>query len=366
MIRLSAIFDQFESEFLARYGAQLLPSQRQALSAIKNCRSALSPLMKVCCSECDQVTYVPHSCGHRSCPHCQHHESQQWIERQRQKQLPVNYFMITFTLPYELRPLAWSHQRLLYSLLFQCAWETLSTFSLNNKQLQGTPGVVAVLHTHSRRLDYHPHLHTIMPAGAIDQERGLWHKKDGHYLFNHIALAQVFRAKLLTAIKKSGLSLPAIVPKKWVVDCKHVGSGDKAFVYLGRYLYRGVLQEKDIISCKNGEVTFRYQDSKTQCYQIRTLPGADFIQLILQHVLPSRFRRTRDYGLLHPNSKTLIKRLHCLLKIKVNQWVILKKHRPAITCACCGGVMKIVQTRLIKIKPCLTLSDPRPIGGGAL
>ncbi|PCI66125.1 MAG: hypothetical protein COB26_11605 [Piscirickettsiaceae bacterium] len=83
------------------------------------------------------------SCGHRSCPHCQNHESQQWIERQCQKQLPVNYFMITFTLPAELRPLAWSHQRVIYQLLFKCAWETLNTFSLNDKQLKGTPGMVA-------------------------------------------------------------------------------------------------------------------------------------------------------------------------------------------------------------------------------
>lgn len=356
MIRLSSIIEQFEAGFLSQYGSTLLPSQRKALSAIKQCRSSNSPLMKVSCSDCDQSTYMPHSCGHRSCPHCQHHESQQWIERQYQKRLPVNYFMITFTLPAELRPLVWSQQRVLYKLIFKCAWETLNAFSLNDKQLKGTPGMVAVLHTHSRRLDFHPHLHTVMPAGAMDKMQGLWRKKEGAYLFNHKALAKVFRAKILAGIKEAGLTLPAKYPEKWVVDCKQVGSGDKAFVYLGRYLYKGVVQEKDIISCRNGHVTFRYKDSKTNHYKTRTLPGADFIRLVLQHVLPRRFRRTRDYGLLHSNSKSIIKRLHYLLKFNINQWIPQTQPRPTISCSCCGGSMKIIQTRLRRVRPAYSRS----------
>jgi hypothetical protein len=266
--------------------------------------------------------------------------------------------MITFTLPKELRPLAWSHQRVFYQQLFQCAWATLNTFSLNDKQLKGTPGLVAVLHTHSRRLDFHPHLHTIMPAGAMDKVQGLWRKKEGAYLFNHQALAKVFRGKMLEAIRQAGLKLPANCPEQWVVDCKQVGSGEKAFVYLGRYLYKGVIQEKDILSAHNGNIRFRYKDSKTQCCKTRTLPGADFIRLILQHVLPRRFRRARDYGLLHPNSKTLIKRLHYLLKFNINQWVAQIKPRPTITCSCCGGVMNIILTRLVRVRPVYPGSQP--------
>jgi hypothetical protein len=190
-----------------------------------------------------------------------------------------------------------------------------------------------------------------MPAGAMDKVRGLWRKKGGNYLFNHKALATVFRGKMLAAIKQAGLTLPANYPEKWVVDCKQVGAGQKAFVYLGRYLYKGVIQEKDIISCANGNVTFRYKESKTKHYKTRTLAGADFIRLILQHVLPRRFRRARDYGLLHPNSKRLIKRLHYLLKFNVNQWLPKTKPRPTIKCSCCGGVMNITQTRLERIRP---------------
>lgn len=113
MIHLSSIIKQFESDFLSLYGAQLLASQRKALAAMKDCRSSHSPMLRAHCPDCDHVTSIPHSCGHRSCPHCQAHESQQWIARQCHKQLPGNYFMITFTLPKELRPLAWSHQRVI-------------------------------------------------------------------------------------------------------------------------------------------------------------------------------------------------------------------------------------------------------------
>jgi hypothetical protein len=262
MIRLATLIEQFEPSLLAQYGHRLLPEQRQALVAMKSCRNALSPRMQAHCPACEEQVFVPHSCGHRLCPHCQHHESQQWLERQLQILVPGQYFLLTFTVPAEFRTLAFAHQPTLYSLLMQCAWQTLLAFSRNDQQLQGTPGAVAVLHTHSRRLDYHPHVHCVVPAAAIDTEKRRWRTKAGkRYLFNHKALAKVFRAKLLAAITEAGLNLPKRQPKKWVVDCKHVGSGEKALLYLGRYLYRGVIQEKDILACDNGQVTFQSQTS---------------------------------------------------------------------------------------------------------
>jgi hypothetical protein len=191
-----------------------------------------------------------------------------------------------------------------------------------------------------------------MPAAAIDAKRRLWRTKRGRnkskssYLFNHKALAKVFRAKLLAAITQAELALPGQVPGKWVVDCKPLGNGDKALVYLGRYLYRGVLPEKDILACEQGQVTFRYQNSKTRKMETRTLAGADFLWLLLQHVLPKGFRRARNFGFLHPNSKRLIQLLHVLFKL-APQWSLgwLKK-RPSLRCPCCGGEMKIVRTRI--------------------
>ena len=309
MILLSSIIQIFEAEFLATY-QNALPSQRKALTALEQCRTTQSPVMMAQCDGCDKQIFIPHSCGHRNCPHCQHHESQQWLERQLKKQVPAEYFLLTFTLPAELRPLAWQHQRTLYDLMIRCSWETLKTFAQNDPQLQGKAGAISVLHTHSRRLDYHPHVHVVMPAATIDADKRRWRTKTSKnkkaYLFNHKALAKVFRAKLLDAIIQEGLELPARYPATWVVDVKSVGSGDKALVYLGRYLYKGVIQEKDIIACKDGLVTFRYQDSKTKKIQTRTLPGAQFLWLILQHVLPKGFRRTRNFGFLHSNSKRVL------------------------------------------------------------
>lgn len=123
-------------------------------------------------------------------------------------------------------------------------------------------------------------------AAAVDKQKKQWRKKSGNYLFNHKALANVFRAKMLTSIKKNGLILPAQCPQKWVVDCKAVGAGDKALIYLGRYLYRGVIRENDILGCDDGNVTYRYQGSKTKRYRTNTVTGADFLWLIAQHVLP--------------------------------------------------------------------------------
>jgi hypothetical protein len=295
MILLSSLIETFESEFLSQYEQALLPGHRRALDAMKACRTSLSPRMQTQCPACDHRVFVPHSCGHRHCPHCQHHESQQWLERQLRQRVPADYFLLTFTLPAELRSLAWQHQRTLYDLMIRCSWETVRTFSHNDKQLQGMPGAIAVLHTHSRRLDYHPHVHLVMPAAAVDGTQRRWRtkrksKQTGQpYLFNHKALAKVFRAKMIDALTREGLRLPARYPEKWVVDCKSVGSGEKALVYLGRYLYRGVIQEKDILSCESGQVTFRYREAKTQRMKTRTLPGVQFLWLILQHVLPKGF-----------------------------------------------------------------------------
>ena len=127
-----------------------------------------------------------------------------WNVNSRNRCLP-SIFLLTFTLPEEFRPLAWQHQRTLYALMLQCVWETVRIFSQNDKQLQGTPGAIAVLHTHSRRLDYHPHVHLVIPAAAIDAIKRLWRTKKGKglsaYLFDHKALAKVFRAKMLEVIR---------------------------------------------------------------------------------------------------------------------------------------------------------------------
>lgn len=349
MIRLAAIIDTFGAAFLTHYRERLRPEHYRALGAIQHCRTQASPRMQVQCADCAHQMMVPHSCGHRHCPHCQHHESQQWLERQMQRLVPADYFLITFTLPAEFRGLATAHQGMVFDLLIRCAWETVRTFSQNDRHLAGTPGAIAVLHTHTRRLDYHPHVHLVVPAAAVDAEKARWRTKRRRgkgYLFNHQALAKVFRAKVLASITAAGLTLPIRYPTDWVVDCKAVGTGASALIYLGRYLYRGVIREQDIVACRDGQVTFRYRNAKSGRMEQRTVAGADFLWLVLQHVLPKGFRRARNFGFLHPNCKRLIALLHLLLKFVPPLASAWARERAPIVCACCGAAMRIVRTRI--------------------
>jgi len=348
MILLSTIINQFEKSFFACYRNSILPSHKKALNAMKRCRTEFSSYMLAECTnkDCDKILFMPHSCGHRGCPHCQNHENWQWIENQLNKRLPAEYYLITFTLPGQLRHLAWKHQRTVFSLMFTCVQELLKTFTLNDKRLKGAAGFTAILHTHSRALDFHPHIHVVMPAASINRKTGIWRTKSSGFLFSHKAMAKVFRAKLLQAMVDNNLSVPKNCPEQWVVDCKNVGNGDKALIYLGKYLYKGVVQEKDIVRCQNGKVTFRYIDSKTKQQKTRTVSGEYFLYLLMLHILPQGFRKTRCYGFLHPCSKKIIQFLQLVLRMKPHRMLKKMKKRATITCPKCGAEMKITKTML--------------------
>lgn len=210
---------------------------------------------------------------------------------------------------------------------------------------------------HNRCLDYHPHLHLVVTAAAINTRQRVLCNKEGNYLFNHTTLAKAFRAKMLADIRKADLKLPDKYPEKWVVDCTWVGSGQTTLVYLGRYLYRGVIQGKDILACKNGQVTFRYQNSKTKQMENRTVSGAEFLRLILQHILPKHYRRARNFDFLHPNNKWV-----WLVQLTLKRIPVPADTKPRSTtrCKCCGGAMKIIRTR---IKPAISWSQTPFVAG---
>jgi hypothetical protein len=138
------------------------------------------------------------------------------------------------------------------------------------------------------------------------------------------------------------------------VDCKNVGKGDKALLYLGTYLYRGVIQEKNIVKCENGVVTFRYRHSKTKQYCCRTVPGEYFLWLVIKHTLPKGFPGVRDYGFLHSCSKQLIKVLQYILKYTPDARSIKIKKRAKIICPRCGNEMKIIRTQIVFSNVCLS------------
>ena len=233
---------------------------------------------------------------------------------------------------------------------------------------------------HNRQLGFHPHVHVCMPAAAFNAKERLWRTKvklgkaagsNGNtrtktkragYLFNHKALGKVFAAKVRAALADAGLTLPAGLPEQWVVDCKAVGDGQAALRYLGRYLYRGVIAEQDILRCKDGLVTFRYRDAQTGQSATRTLPGADFLWLLLQHVLPKGLQRARNFGFLHHNSRRALSLLQLLhLRPSAPSAAPPAPPRPAWRCAC-GGVMLIRRRRMRPeaVPPCAAPQTERP------
>ncbi|MFP4573955.1 MAG: transposase [Desulfobacterales bacterium] len=348
-MELASIVEQYYDRFMEKHGQAALPGHLSALHAIHRCRTPASGEFYVQCPGCQHAQWKPLSCGNRSCPKCQNHEAGQWIDRQKEKLLPVLYFMTTFTLPYELRSFAWRHQRKVYSLFFSCVADTLKDFGANPRHMGAEIGMTMVLHTHSRKLDFHPHIHVVVPGGGVVKLRRQWKKKKGKYLFNEFALATVFRARFLAALKKAGLYIPPNIPAEWVVDCKRVGQGIAAIKYLSRYLYRGVISEKNIVANQNGRITFKYTESKTGRTRYRTLDGEDFLQLILQHVLPKGFRRVRDHGFLHGNAKKTLLLVQLILHVRLGAET--QRPRPAVLCPCCRTPMIIMGFRYAAWKP---------------
>ena len=338
MIEMVDIIKRYQKRFSTKYAGRITRQQTRTMSAVLDCRTARYGLMTLDCSACDFHTTRYHSCGNRACSACQNHDTTQWLERQQQKLLPVEYFMVTFTLPAELRTFAWHHQKQVYNTLLQCARSTLRTFAENSSELGADIGMTMVLHTHSRRLDYHPHVHVIVPGVCVNKRRQQCTKLKGRYLFNEFALAKVFRARFLESMCHGGFTL-ATSPTRWVADCRHVGKGLPALKYLSRYLYRGVISEKHIQKDDGERITFGYVDGRTGEYRTRTVTGETFLWLVYQHVLPKGFRRIRDYGFLNGNGKATLRQIQMALNILVEK--LVPGPRPVYPCKVCGGLLSI-------------------------
>lgn len=298
------ILREYHGSFTEHYGAQINQDMHRAITAMLNCQTEQQHSLHWQCTHCQYHQISPLSCGHRSCPQCQHRTTKAWVARQQQKLLPTHYFMVTLTLPCQFRPLAKIHPKALYQMMFAVASKLLKDFA--KRQNRGDLGFTAVLHTHNRKREPHPHLHIIVATGRYDRSKKCWYKGDKRYLFNAFALAKVWRARIMEAVNHhQEMTLPRYLPTSWYVDCRFVGRGLPAFKYLSRYLYRGVLPDKDIINIKDDQVTYRYQESATKQWRQKTLPAIQFLWQILQHVLPKGLQRVRDYGFLSGNAKRL-------------------------------------------------------------
>jgi predicted RNA-binding Zn-ribbon protein involved in translation (DUF1610 family) len=300
---LADIFRTYGPAYRAKFGDKIPPSHLQAMRAIEQCRTPALGGHVYTCPDCGETLYRYHSCRNRHCPKCQHANAQRWLEQQYELQLPAPYFILTFTLPSQLRPFARSHQKLVYATLFRISAEATQQLARDPRFIGGTLGLVGVLHTWARDLSYHPHVHYLIPAGGLAQDGQTWLSARKNFLLPVKALSRLFRAKFRDALRKTEgfADIPASVwEQDWVVHCKPVGDGRTALKYLAPYIFRVALSNRRIIKVENDQVTFSYRASGSDETQVCTLPAEKFIHRFLQHVLPKSFVKVRYYGLFSP------------------------------------------------------------------
>jgi hypothetical protein len=308
MVEMAEIFRRYGPSYRGKYGDKMLPSHRKAMRDIERCRTAELGGHVYSCEECEQTQYQYHSCRNRHCPKCQNDKAQQWLEKQQDLLLATPYFMLTFTLPDELRRSVRSHQTLFYDLLFRTSAAATQQLGQDARFVGGQMAMVGVLHTWGRNLAYHPHLHYVIPAGGLAPDGQTWLPARKNFLLPVKALSRIFRAKFRDLLRKRDPASFSEVPpevweKAWVVHCQPMGKGLGAFKYLAPYIFRVAISNNRILKLTSGKVTFRYRTSDTGKLKTCTLPAEEFIRRFLQHVLPRGFVKVRYYGFLAPGCR---------------------------------------------------------------
>lgn len=311
MVTLAEIFHQHGQAYRARFGHQLLYSHQRTMRAIVQCRTAALGGHVYACDTCDHTEYRYHSCRNRHCPQCQGDKAQQWLARQQAMLLPVPYYLLTFTLPAALRPLARRQQKLIYNLLFRASAAATQQLAQHPRWLGGAIGMVGVLHTWGRNLSYHPHVHYLVPAGVWDGQ--VWrYGRSCRFLLPVKALSILFRAKFRDALKKHDCfqEVPAAVwSQDWVVHCRPVGRGRRALRYLAPYIFRVAISNRRLVAVTEETVTFRYRPSGSRQRRLCTLTATEFMRRFLQHVLPKGFVKVRYYGFFSPGRRRMLRQI---------------------------------------------------------
>ena len=173
-LELADIFQQFGEDYRHKYARKLLPSHRRAMKAIEECRTQRLGGQVYACSACGEKRYAYHSCRNRHCPKCQHQKTQEWLQFQRELLLPCPYFLLTFTIPAELRQIARQNQKLIYNLLFRTSAHAAQDLAKDPRFIGGQIGLIGVLHTWTRKLDFHPHVHYLTPGGGLASDGVTW------------------------------------------------------------------------------------------------------------------------------------------------------------------------------------------------
>jgi hypothetical protein len=221
--------------------------------------------------------------------------------------------MITFTVPECIRSFIRSNQRLAYAAMFAASSQTMKKLA-HDKKFIGADlhGFFGVLHTWGRTLSYHPHIHYIVPAGALSKSDQRWHPARKDFFMPVRAMSKIFRAKLFNEMKKSGLAskiCPDVWRQAWVVNCQAVGTGANSVKYLAPYVFKVAISNKRIVKLEDGQVFFKYKKSGSNRWRTMSLQVLEFIRRFLQHVLPSGFMKVRYYGFMNPASSIAMEKI---------------------------------------------------------
>ena len=351
MLEVADIVRLHGAAYCEKAGSALSAVQKRALRDISACRTPFFGGHVYQCDHCAQKVFSYHSCRNRSCPKCHQDQTERWVEKQRGHLLPCSYFLLTFTLPSELHSLARSHPKKIYGLLMKAAADALQKLARDSRYLGARIGALAVLHTWTRAMLFHPHVHILVTAGGLAADGASWTDSKPGFLVPVRALSVIFRAKFCARLKKAELLeevCPSIWKKKWVVHCQHAGRGEKVLDYLGRHVFRIAITNSRLESFDNGVVRFRYRDNRTHQIRRVTLPAEDFIGRFLQHVLPRGCVKVRYYGIWSPSRRKQLAQARSLLLLRVPTENSSAPHssqaRAAVRCPLCHqGLLILVE-----------------------
>ena len=301
MVELADIVRDAGPAYVQRFGDRLLPSHRRVLRDVVNCRTPALGGQLFLCQRCGHVHSVYHSCRNRHCPRCQGGDAELWLKRRRDLLLPCEYGLATCTVPAGLREIARSHQRTVYSILMREAAYALLELAADRRFIGGLIGIMAVLHTWTQALIFHPHVHLLFPIGGLADDAWVKPRKPC-YILPGYGLAKRFRERVEEAFRKACLydAVPRRVwQQPWVANVKRVGTGEAALLYLSRYVFRVAISNQRILDFDGQSVTFSAKDKNGTTVR-HSLGSQEFIRRFLQHVLPRHFVKVRYYGLWAP------------------------------------------------------------------
>jgi hypothetical protein len=349
MPNLAEVLRQHWPEYLRLHQGTLSADQRAAVGAILRCHSPECGGGVYHCAHCHKSHFMPHGCGHRACPQCGHHHTQRWIENQTRRLLPVNYFMVTFTVPEAVRAVFKAHPKEMSEVLFAQSAGALADVAASPKHLGGALGMIGVLHTWSRLLVYHPHVHYVVPGVALTPEGALRSPDKPDYLLPVHVLKARYRSRMREALSQQHPQILAQLPSKvwakgWNLNVIAVGQGKGALQYLARYVFKTAISSTRILKDQNHRVSFSYKDSSTRELKVCTVDAMEFIRRFLQHVLPKGLHRVRTFGWLSPAAKKRFQRICAILDVLAACQPAPSRPPVEMPCPDCRRPMRLIRT----------------------